>query len=224
MLSQQSKQKWNKIKIGIFTAMILLQNFCLHSILLFFKSYPEIESTWPTAKCRRIKSFNSWYYIVTCAMFCVSFSSKSKAINVFPKHSEIKSMWPINSSKEEMILSCEVKNYLSNVLWKFCEICEIKEQAPQLTLQYRGRTVGGSHQRWCIRNLFLTHGKHLCRNLFLKNLQTFRPATLLKGRPNTGAFLWILQNFYWYYLFRKTSANSCFLIFSMVHSYMGLKV
>ena len=30
---------------------------------------------------------------------------------------------------------------------------------------------------------------------FLKKLKTFRPATLLKRDPNTGAFLWILQNF-----------------------------
>ena len=132
-LSQQSKQKWNKIKIGIFTAMILLQYFCLHSILLFSKSYLEIESTWPTAKCRRIKSFNSWYYIVTCAMLCVSFSSKSKAINVFPKHSEIKSMWPIKSSKEKIVLSCDSKNYLSNVWWKFDQNSKHVEMQNQRT-------------------------------------------------------------------------------------------
>ena len=30
--------------------------------------------------------FNTWYYIVTCTMLCVSFSSKLKAINVFPKY------------------------------------------------------------------------------------------------------------------------------------------
>ena len=42
---QQSKRKQNKIKIKIFTAMFLMQYFCLQSILLFPESYPEIEST-----------------------------------------------------------------------------------------------------------------------------------------------------------------------------------
>ena len=110
-LRQQSKQKQNRIKIRIFFAMFLMQYFCLHSILRFSTSYPEIESTWPTAKCRGRKSFDTWYYIVTCAMLCVSFSSKSKAINVFPKHSEIESLWPINSRKEEIVLSRDIKEF-----------------------------------------------------------------------------------------------------------------
>ena len=32
------------------------------------------------------KSFDASYYIVTCETLCVSFSSKTRAINVFPKH------------------------------------------------------------------------------------------------------------------------------------------
>ena len=44
VLSQQSKQKRNKTKIGIFTAMFLMQYFSLHGIHPFSKSYPEIES------------------------------------------------------------------------------------------------------------------------------------------------------------------------------------
>ena len=70
----------------IFTAIFLTKCFCLHSILLFSKSCPEIESTWSTVKCRWRKSFGIWYYIVICAMLCVSFSPKSKASYVFPKH------------------------------------------------------------------------------------------------------------------------------------------
>ena len=58
-LRQQSKQKQNRIKIRIFFAMFLMQYFCLHSILRFSTSYPEIESTWPTAKCRGRKSFDT---------------------------------------------------------------------------------------------------------------------------------------------------------------------
>ena len=64
-LRQQSKQKWNKIKIGIFTAMFLMQYFCLHGILPFSKSYPEIESTWPTGS----EGEDTRYYIVTLQRF-----------------------------------------------------------------------------------------------------------------------------------------------------------
>ena len=89
------------------------------------------------------------------------FSSKSKAINVFPKHSEIESTWSIKSSKEKIVLSCDSKNYLSNVWWKFLIKIEsmwrrkIKEQTPQLTSLYRGTTIKSSHQRCCIRKQLL---------------------------------------------------------------------
>ena len=66
--------------------MFLMQYFCLHGVLPFSKPYPEIESTWPTAKCRKRKSFSTWYYILTYATLPVSFSSNLKAINVFSKH------------------------------------------------------------------------------------------------------------------------------------------
>ena len=86
--------------------------FFFTQILPFSKSYPELESTWPTAKCRGRNSFDTWYYIVTCATLCVNFSSKLKTINIFPKH--------ILKSKAKK-LTCHVipKNYLSNVSWKF---------------------------------------------------------------------------------------------------------
>ena len=141
--------------------MFFMQYFCLHSILPFSKLYPEIESTWATTKCSKRRSFDMWYYIVTCATICVSFSSKSKAINVFPKHiSEIKSMWPINSSKKKLFCHVIVKNYMCNILQKFfikiesTWMCKIKKQTPQLTLCYCGRTVRSSQQRCCIRKLF----------------------------------------------------------------------
>ena len=38
-------------------------------------------------------------------------------------------------------------------------------------------------------------GKHLRWSLFVRLLQAWRSATLLKGDSNTGVFLWILQNF-----------------------------
>ena len=122
-LSQQSKQKRSNIKIGIFTTMFLLQYFCLHIIFPFSKSYSEIESTWPTGKCRGRKSFDTWYYIVTCATLCVSFSSKSKAINVFPKHI-LKSKACDQSIQATKKFFCHVivKNYLCNISWKFLKV------------------------------------------------------------------------------------------------------
>ena len=122
-----------------------------------FKSYLEIERTWPTTKCRRRNSFDTWYYIVICATLCVSFSSKC-----FSKsYSEIESTWSINPSKEEIVWSHDSKEFFSNVLRKFlikiegtCKR-ENKEQTPQLTLLYCGRTVRSSNRRCSIRKLFL---------------------------------------------------------------------
>ena len=135
--------------------MFLMQYFFLHDILPFSKSYPEIESTWPTWKCRGRKSFDTRYYM--CATLCVSFSSKSKAINVFQnifwnwKHATIQ-------ARKKLFCDVIVKNYLCNVSWKFLIKIGSRwrcEQAPQLTLLYRVRTVRSSYRRCCIRKLFL---------------------------------------------------------------------
>ena len=122
-----------RLKINNFTVMFLLQYFCSHGIL-------------PLR-----------------AMYCVSFLSKSEAINVFPKYilkSKARGQ-PIQTKKKLFCHDVIVKNYLRNVLWKFLIKVEstwrhkIKEQSPQLTLLYRDRTVGSSHGRCCIRKLFL---------------------------------------------------------------------
>ena len=138
-----------------------MQYFCLHSILPFSKSYPQIESTWPTAKCRGRKSFDTWYYIVTCATLCVSFSSKSKAINVFPKHIlKLKAHYQSIQVRKKLFCHVIIKNYFWNVSWKFLIKSEstwrrvIQQQAPQLTLLYYGRTVRSSHRMCCIRKQY----------------------------------------------------------------------
>ena len=164
-LSQQSKEKWNKIKIGISTAMFLMQYFCLYSLLLFSKLYPKIESTWPTTKCRRRKSFACmWYYIVPCCRHYVSFPSRLKAI-VFPKLI-LKSKACDQSIQGSKKLFCHkiVKNYLCNILWKFLpqnwrhvEAWNQRTGTPAdfTALLHSGRTVRSSHQRCSIRKLFL---------------------------------------------------------------------
>ena len=82
-------------------------------------------------------------------------------------------------------------------------------------------------QRFSIKQLLLKSLQYPQKTpvleFFLKTLRVWRPANLLKRDPKTGVFLWILQNFY-YYLFRKLSANDYFLTFSMVHYYIRLKV
>ena len=131
-----SKEKRNKIKIGIFTTMFLLHYFCLHGILPFSESNPEMEDTWKPAVCRAAKSFDPWYYIVTCATLCVSFSSKPEAIHVFPKHIlKSKARDQSIEASKKLFYTVIVKNYLCNVSWRFLiKIestwrCEIKEQA-----------------------------------------------------------------------------------------------
>ena len=109
--------KVNKSKIGITAVIFLIENFCLHGILPFSKSCLEIGSPWPTAKCRRKKSFDTWYYIVICAMLCVSFWSKLKATNAFRKHilkSKTRNQ-PIQARKK-LFCHAILKNYLCNVL------------------------------------------------------------------------------------------------------------
>ena len=95
--------------------VFLMQDFCLHSILPFSKSQPEIESTWPTTN---YKGRVFWHMILhSCATLCVSFSSKSKAINVFPKHI-LKSKACDHSIQASKKLFCH-ENYLCNISWKF---------------------------------------------------------------------------------------------------------
>ena len=117
-------------------------------------------------------------------MLCLSFSSKSKAINVFPKHI-LKSKACHQSIQARKKLFCHMilKNYLSNVLCKFLikiesMWCKIKEQTPQLTLLYCGRTVRGSHQSCSIKKYFLENfaistGNTLVGVAFLKSCRSY---------------------------------------------------
>ena len=77
--SQQSRQMRNNIKIWIFTAIFLSQYFCWCCILLFFKSYYVIGSTWSTPKSRWRKFFDKWYYIVILCQFLIK--SKATVLN-----------------------------------------------------------------------------------------------------------------------------------------------
>ena len=165
----------------------MIHYFCLHGIFPFSKSYPEIGNTCSTAKCRRRKSFEAWYYIGICVTLCLSFLSKSKAINVFPKDIlKLKERDQSIQAKNELFCHVLVKIYLCNVSWKFfikienTWMREIKGQTPQLTLLYCGRTVRNSHRRCSItkavlNNFAISTGNTCVGVSFLKS---YRPKSL----------------------------------------------
>ena len=103
-------------------------------------------------------AFDTWYYIVICATLCLSFSSKSKAANVFPKHIlKSKARDQLIQARNNLFCHKIVKNYLCNVLCKFLIKIEsiwrrkIKDQTPQLALLNCARTVKTRHRRCSIK-------------------------------------------------------------------------
>ena len=63
-----------------------------------------------------------------------------------------------------------------------------------------------SIEKSVLKNFAIFTGKHLRWSLLLIDFRASRPATFFKSDSNTGIFLWILQNF----LFWWKSANNCF--------------
>ena len=59
-----------------------------------------------------------------------------------------------------------------------------------------------------LKNFTIFTRKYLCWNLFVIQLQSTSPATILKGNYSTSVFLWTLPNFK--DLLWKTSENGCF--------------
>ena len=162
-----------------------------HRHVPFSKSYPEIERTWSIAKLRGRKSFDRWCYIVL-VLHCVSFSSKSKAINVFSKH----------------ILKSETRDQSNRAGKKlFCHVLSRKELFEQRFVKVfdqNWKHMEARNQRTGTPADFLVHWQAcqkqppevLYKKTIPKNFaKTFRPATLLKRDPSTDIFLWMLQNF-----------------------------
>ena len=101
----------------IFNLIFLLTR---HSKVLQIMSW-----NWPTAKCRRRKFCDTSYYII-CAKLRVSFSSKLKATNVFPKHIlKGKARDKLIRARKKLLYHVIVKTYLCNVLCKFLTNFEI---------------------------------------------------------------------------------------------------
>ena len=75
---------------------------------------------WSSAKCKRRKSFDTWYNIVICATLCINFSLKLKATNVSPKKIlKSNTLDKIIQARKKLFCHVIVKNYLCNVLRKF---------------------------------------------------------------------------------------------------------
>ena len=130
-----------------------------------------------------------WYYIVFCATFCVSFLSKLKATNVFPKHIlKVKARDQSIQARKKLLCHGIVTVYLCNVSCKLLIKMEstwrlkIKEQTSQLTLRSCNRTVRSNRRRCSIKkavrkNFRNIYKKHLYWSLFLKKFKAWRPAT-----------------------------------------------
>ena len=83
-----------------------------------------------------------------------------------------------------------------------------------LNISSRIRMLISSHRRCSIKKDVLKYfaqfaEKHLYWSLFIIKLQGSRSAALLKRDSNTGAFLWILRNF-WKHLVYRTPPGGCF--------------
>ena len=137
--------------------MFLTQYFCLHGILPFSKSYLQNETPDQPQSAGEESLLT-----LDITTLCVTFSVKSEATNVFPKHIlKLKARDQSLQARKKLFCHVIVKNYLHNVSCKFLIQIEstwrreIKEQTLQLTLLHRSRTVRSSHRRCSIRQLFL---------------------------------------------------------------------
>ena len=122
--------------------------------------------------------------------------SKSKAINVFPKHI-LKSKARDQSNQARQKLFCLVvvkiiwatfhESFDEN--WKHVEM-QNQRKAPQLTLlwyDYQEQPPEVLYKKAILKDFARsTRIPHLCGSLFFKILQTFRPSTLLKRDSNTS--------------------------------------
>ena len=119
-----------------------------------------IPWNWKHLTKRKVRGKRVFWHVILHSYLCnalYKFFIKIKS-NCFSKtYSEIERTWPINSSKENIVLSRDSKELFVQRIAKVLEstwIREIEEQAPQVTLMYRGRTIRSSHQRCCIKKLF----------------------------------------------------------------------
>ena len=165
--------------------------------------------------------------LLTCDI--MFFFIKIKSNCFFKTYSEIKSMWSINSSKEEIVLSCDSKELFAQHFVSKLKAC-------------RGVKSKNKHPSWLYSTMLgppeaATWGV-LLKKLFLKNLQYLQETPVLESflkkvtdlkasAHNTCCFPVNIAKF----LRLPISKNICTQLHfkylhtvSMVHCYMGLKV
>ena len=137
-------------------------------------------------------------------VFFIKIESNSRFSKTY---SEIESTWPINSSKEEIVLSRDSKKLFAQHFVKAFDQnrkqVETRNHRTGTLADFAVATIVGLSEaatRGVVSERYLqkfcnVHRKHLCWSLFLKKLQNLRPSTLCKRDPNKAVFLWILQNF-----------------------------
>ena len=125
-------------------------------------AFQIIPWNWKILINRKVQENKVFWHIILHSSLRSAFFIKIES-NCFSKtYSEIESTWSINSSKEEIVLSRDIKYYLCNVS---CEFLKARrgaklEQTPQLSLLYYGRAVRYNHRRCSIRKLFIKISKH----------------------------------------------------------------
>ena len=145
--SQPSKQKGNQNRIGIFTAIFLIQYF----LLTWYSSVFQIIAwNWKHLIKRKVQAKKVFWHVVLHSYLCnalCNFLSKLKAANGFQKHIlKSKARDQLIQARKKLFYHVMVKNVLSTFLiriestWRH----EMKEQKLELTLLYCGRTVKSS--------------------------------------------------------------------------------
>ena len=136
-----------------------------------FSVFQIIPWNWKHLTNRKMQGKKVFWYVILHIYLCNFLSNYC-----FSKtYSEIKSTWQSIQTRKKLFRHVIVNNYLCSVSRKFLIKIrstwrrEIKEQALQLTLLYRGRTIRNSHRRCRIRKLFL------------KTLQYPQEATVLES-------------------------------------------
>ena len=104
----EQNKNWNYFLLLLLSPYFPFNVFACTAFFRFPNHILKNECTWSTGKCRQIKSFDKWYYIIMATHY-VGFSLKSKATNFFPKRIlELKALDQSIQSKKKFNVLCKV--------------------------------------------------------------------------------------------------------------------
>ena len=129
--SQQSKQKQNKIKIGIFTAIFLLTQY--------FSVFQIISRNWKHLINDEVQAKKAFWNVILHSSLCnasCKFFIKIESNQRFVKHI-------LNQARKKLFCRVIAKNYLCNFLCKF--LIEMKA--------HRGLKPKSKQPRWLYRTV-----------------------------------------------------------------------